>query len=367
MFKERLKAARIKSGLSLRGLEDKMGKKVSAQAIGKYERGEMHPSPSTLELLASTLGVQKESLISTQTIQIGTIEFRENKLIRSKSDEKIVNSTISYNLMRYLKIEELVNPSLRDWDKPRGYPFVVKDLHEAEWSAHKVRDEWSLGNDSIPNLCELLEERGFKVILVDLPSSIAGVTCFIENNLAGNTPVIVTSKSITGERQRFTIAHELAHLLLEFTDNISNTERACDKFAGALLMPERAMKEALGQSRKSISVGELVALKRFLGVSVQALTYRARDLGIITDYTYKNLYSEFSRRGWLKPPFAEPLPVPLEEPQRFKRLCLRALAEDIIDEETAAELLDVSLEDIRNEYNARTGDASKAKHEIFSK
>jgi len=352
MFKERLKAARIRAGLSLRDLESKVEKKVSAQAIGKYERGEMQPSPHILELLALALGVQKESLVSTHSIQLGAIEFRENKLIRSKSDEKIVNSTINYHLMRYLKIEELVDVTMREWDKPRGYPFPVKSIHEAEWAAHKVRDDWGLGNDSIVNLCELLEERGFKVILVDLPASIAGVTCFVANNLTGKTPVIVTSRAITGERQRFTIAHELGHLLLEFKENDIDVERSCDKFASAFVMPERVMREALGSARKTVSVGELVALKKFLGVSVQALTYRAKDLGIISDYSYKMLYSEFSKRGWLKPPYAEPFTIQLEEPQRFKRLCFRALAEEIIDESTAAELLDLQVDQIRREYNA---------------
>lgn len=352
MFKERLKAARLRSGLSLRELAAKMGNKVSAQAIGKYERGDMLPSAEVLEALALSLGLQKETLKSNHSVKLGPIEFRENKLIRNKADEKIVESTINYHLMRYLKVEELVNVTVSQWDKPRGSPFIVKNFHEAEWAAHKVRDDWSLGNDSILNLSEFLEERGFKVILVDLPASIAGVTCFVSNNLTGNTPVIVTSRAITGERQRFTIAHELGHLLLEFRTNDIDIERSCDKFASAFLMPERVMRDALGDSRKTVSVGELVALKKLLGVSVQALTYRAKDLGIITDYTYKLLYSEFSKRGWLKPPFAEPYTIKLEKPQRFKRLCFRALAEEIINEETASELLDAPINIIRSEYNA---------------
>lgn len=352
MFKEKLKAARLKTGLSLRGLATKAGNKISAQAIGKYERGEMNPSQEILELLAATLGLQPTALTSKNSIQLGDVEYRENKLIRSKSDERIVSSTIHHHLLRYLKIEELVQVTVREWDKPRGYPFQVRDFHEAEWAAHKVRDDWSLGNDSSLNLCEFLEERGFKVILVDLPPSIAGVTCFVENDLTGNSPVIVTSKGITGERQRFTIAHELGHLLLEFKNSDINFERACDKFASAFLMPERVMRDALGNARRTISIGELVALKQLLGVSVQALTYRAKDLGIITDHTYKSLYREFSKRGWLKPPFQEPYSIQLEEPKRFKRLCLRAIAEEIINESMAAELLEITVDDIRREYYA---------------
>lgn len=346
----------LKAGLSLRDLSAKVGNRVSAQAIGKYERGEMNPSPQILDLLAEALGLQATTLTSNHSIQLGAIEYRENRLIRSKADEKIVDSTIHHSLMRYLKIEELVQVTVGGWDKPRGCPFPVRDFHEAEYAADKVRYDWSLGNDSILNLCGFMEERGFKVILVNLPPSIAGVTCFVANDLSGRTPVIVTSRGITGERQRFTIAHELGHLLLDFKNPDINLERACDKFASAFLMPERVMREALGNSRKTVSIGELVALKQLLGVSVQALTYRARDLRIITDYTYKSLYAEFSKRGWLKPPFTEPYSIKLEEPQRFKRLCLRALAEEIISEDVAADLLGISIDLIRREYNAENLD-----------
>jgi len=355
MLKDRLRAARKKAGLSLRDLAAKVDRKVTAQAIGKYERGEMQPSPKVLEMLALALGVQKEALTSSQLIELGTIEFRENRLIRSKKDENIVNATIDYNLRRYLKIEEILDVTPH-WDKPRGFPFPVRDTHEAEWAAHRLRDDWNLGNDAIPNLSEFLEERGFKVILLNLPSSIAGITCFVANNVSDRAPVIGTSKEITGERQRFTLAHELGHLLLEFSNPSLDVELLCNKFAGAFLMPERVLWEVLGKSRKKVSIGELVALKKFLGVSVQALTYRAKDLGIISNYTYKLLYSEFARRGWLKPPFAEPSPVEVEEPQRFKRLCLRALAEEVITDEVASELLNMPIDAMMKEFNADQND-----------
>lgn len=347
MFGENLRRARMKAGLSLRQLEEKIGRKVSAQAIGKYERGEMQPTPQVLEVMAQALGTGVSFLASSQTIKLGTIEFRENKLIRSKSDEKLVEGTINYQLMRYLRVEELVGTSIKDWDKPRQFPFPIRSIIEAEWAAHRVRDDWNLGNDPIPHLSDFLEERGFKVILVDMPESIAGVTCFVENNLGPKLPVIVTSHRITGERQRFTIAHELGHLLLDIVNPAINIEKACDKFAGAFLMPERVLWETLGKVRKNISIGELLVLKRFLGVSIQALTYRAKDLGIINEYTYRSLYSEFSKRHWLKPPYAEPSPVQTEIPHRFRRLCFRALSEEIIDESFASELLDIPITELR--------------------
>ena len=50
-------------------------------------------------------------------------------------------------------------------------------------------------------------------------------------------PVIVVSKGWPGDRQRFTLAHELGHLLLHgrLTDGLDE-ERACHRFASAFLL-----------------------------------------------------------------------------------------------------------------------------------
>lgn len=350
MIGDKLRAARLRAGLSLRGLEDKIEKKVTAQAIGKYERGDMQPHPQILEVLIEALGVQKDFLVTQQSIELGAIEFRENT-IRSKAEERYVESTIYDHVSKYLQVEELLDVVVFDWDKPRQYPFPLRQLVDAEWAAHKLRDDWNIGNDPIPDFSEFLEERGFKIIVEQLPESIAGVTCFVNTMKGWKVPVIVTNNQITGERQRFTMAHELGHLLLEDKNKDINLEKACDKFAGALLMPDRFLWAALGKSRNTISIGELVSLKKFLGVSVQAIVYRCKDLGIINDYTYRLLYREFSKRGWLKPPYEEPNKLDLEKPQRFKRLCLRALAEGLMNDAMAAELLEIPESQIGAEVN----------------
>lgn len=351
MFGNNLKAARNRSGLSLRGLEVKIGGLVSAQSIGKYERGDMLPSPQVVDALAAALKVEKEFLFTEHLIELGKIDFRENSA-RHKIDEKAVSATVRGRLMRYLEIEDILGGVSTDWDKPRQFPYSIRSLEEAELAAHKLRDDWQLGSDPIPNLSEFLEERGFKIILAELSTLVAGVTCRVSVGKGQIIPVIVTSSSITGERQRFTIVHELGHLLLEKASSELNIEKICNKFAGAFLMPERFLREALGKTRSNISIGELVSLKKFLGVSVQALVYRCKELGIINDYSYRALFKEFSNRGWLKPPYGEPESIEIEKPQRFKRLCLRSLAEGLINKSKAAELLMISESQLHNELNS---------------
>ncbi len=77
MFGDRLKLARKKSGYSLRGLSDALDGHVTAQAIGKYERGEMMPSSDVLIRLSKTLGVSLEYLLSEEVEELEAVEFRK--------------------------------------------------------------------------------------------------------------------------------------------------------------------------------------------------------------------------------------------------------------------------------------------------
>lgn len=345
MLGEKLKAARKSLGLSLRELQDKLGNVVTAQAIGKYERGEMRPGPAILMQLANTLGVSQEYFLSSSGVQLGEVEFREN-FLRNKKDEEQVKATMLNHVARYLQVEELLQIETAGWDEPEGAPFPVNDLRDAEAASSKVREDWKLGTDPIPSLAEFLEDRGIKVILTKLLGSIAGMTCFIHRKNMKRIPVIIINSATTGERQRFTLAHELAHLILDIKKNDLKLEQVCDRFSSSFLMPDRVLWATLGKHRNSISVGELVSLKKIFGVSVQALAYRCKDLEIISQSTYKALYTEFSHRGWLKPPYAEPFFAAPEEPHRFQRLCFRALAEGTVSKATAADLLGIPEKEI---------------------
>ncbi len=69
MIADRIKLARRKSGFSLRALSAAMDGRVTAQAIGKYERGEDVPSSGVLIALAKALGVSLKYLLDTEGIE----------------------------------------------------------------------------------------------------------------------------------------------------------------------------------------------------------------------------------------------------------------------------------------------------------
>jgi len=148
------------------------------------------------------------------------------------------------------------------------------------------------------------------------------------------------------------LAHELGHMVIAPSGDLDE-EKAAHRFAGAFLMPADVLQAEVGVHRSSISIGELVVLKKRFGVSIQALTYRCKDLGIIKPAAFSRLSRTFTDRGWRKPPFDEPqtMAPELEEPERFERLCYRALAEAVIAESRAAELLGISVRDLDTRLN----------------
>jgi len=127
-----------------------------------------------------------------------------------------------------------------------------------------------------------------------------------------------------------------------------NAEKAVDRFAGAFLMPAEALWREIGKNRTTFSLGEFLRLKELFGASIQAITYRCHDLGIITDAAYRRLFQIFNEKGWRKPPFEEPgaIDPSKEQPARMERLCFRALAEGLIGESKAAEILGLSVREL---------------------
>ena len=344
MIGTRLKLARAAAGLSLRALADAIGHRVSAQAIGKYERDEAMPGSAVLIALAEALHTTVDYLLGDPDLVLGDLEFRKNAFT-SRRDGARVEATVLSHLERYLAIEDILRLASSRWDAPRDAPYpVLRDTVEADRGADALRRHWGLGHEPISNLVELIEERGIKVFSLPL-GAISGLAARAGRPHHPAVPFIVVNADDWGERQRFTIAHELGHLVLD-ADRRLDPERVAHRFAGAFLMPADALWLEVGKHRSAIALGELLALKRVFGVSMQAITHRCRDLGIISLTTYRRLFDEFERLGWRSPPYKEYGAFPGELPCRFNRLCLRALAEGAISQSKAAELLNVGVFDV---------------------
>lgn len=132
-------------------------------------------------------------------------------------------------------IEEILDLPSVEWDKPRDAPYPVYMLGKADRAARNMRKHWGLGIDPIPNAVELFEERGIKVLSIDL-TNIDGLTARVRRAGRDALPMIVVNRQEGGERQRFTLTHELGHMVMEVAHTIDD-EKAAYRFAGAFLMP----------------------------------------------------------------------------------------------------------------------------------
>lgn len=345
MFGDRLKLARKKAGYSLRHLEDVLEKKVTAQAIGKYERGEMMPSSDVLSAMAKVLGVSLEYLLSEQVEELESVEFR--KLARTSAGARSrVEAAVIDHLQRYIAIEEILELDSAAWRAPPCDNRFIGEENEGEVLAEDLRKEWELGIDPIPNMTSLLEDRGIKVFIMLLPDGVSGLTCLVRRSRQKKRlPVIVINRDISLERRRLTLAHELAHRLIDGQSPV-NHERAANVFAGAFLAPRAHLIREIGNSRKGLGYQELIQLKRMYRISAAALLVRLRQVGVIDESTLSYAFQTFAR-GWRS---AEPEPLESREeegkhevPRRFERLCYWALAERLISPGKASELLQQPL------------------------
>lgn len=341
---KRLKAARKMAGLSLEELAQKLGE-LTKQAISNYETGKRQPDSKTLLRFAKVLGVRPEYFLRKDEIEFGAFEYRKKAKMGERSKE-IIEERARYVAERYLDIEELLE-FRNGWKNPlKG--LEIKAGNDVEKAALELRKQWRLGTDAIIKLIETLETYGIMIISVEADDNFDGLT-----NFANGKPIIIYNGRIKDNvRIRFTIAHELAHILLDLSliETTKEKEILCHRFAGSLLLPEEKIYQELGgKHRSKIAIKELISIKEEYGISIQAIAKRLHYIGMITDSSYKYFNIMVNKNKWK---VDEPGEFKIdEEPERFRNLVMRALAEEIITIGKAASLLNTSISDL--EKNVR--------------
>ena len=342
---ERIKQARIAAGLSLRELAERVG--VSAMAISKYENGQMSPGSDVLIRLGNAVGVKVGYFLRPLQVEVQCPAFRKHSKVTKKA-QGMIQGRIKEFLERYLAAEDVLGPDrMPVFNWPKSCSGTLQSVEEAEEWAEGLRRDWGLGRDPIANLCETLEDHGVKVILLaDVDEKFDGYSCWAN----GTIPVVACrmGDDLPGDRQRFTLTHELFHLLVgdRVADEV-DLERACHRFAGAFLVPAVAVRREVGDSRGRIEFKEMLSLKHKWGLSMGAWFHRLADLKIISANQYQSVARQFRQNGWSK---REPgQQVAPEHTQRFERLVERAVAEDIISVSRAADFLNRPLIELRRE------------------
>ncbi len=338
IFAKRFKSARLKSGMSLQVLADKIGESISKQAISKYEKGKAMPDSKKMIQLAKALNVKLDYFFRPARIEIVLSKpaYRKRSTM-SKKKLNMINETVRDLVERYIEAENLFD-TYEKVKLPAPKLRNISSFEDVELLAEEVRKLWNLGNDPIESMVDVLEDNNFKVALIESDEKFDGLSCWGNNEI----PIIISQKNCSGDRQRSNLAHELGHLLMIVDENF-NEEYAAKRFSGCFLVPRKVAYAELGKNRKNLNWVELLILKQKYGMSVQQWVYRAKDLQIISESHFRSWFIEFNRLG-NKREFGKP--IANETPTRMRKIVFQGLAERIISPPKAAELLDCSINEI---------------------
>lgn len=217
-----------------------------------------------------------------------------------KTVEQFVADTLlaleSVDTMRLKKLPERL-PSFS------GDP---SDEHEIDDFAATVREAADVTSAHVPNVTRAAERLGCVVLPMDNElGKHMGMSMFVDG-----TPVIRVARPsafIPGDRQRFTISHELGHLTMhqsvpppDTTDSARSIERQAHRFAGAFLLPAEPFLEDLDELGGRITLATLSKLKSRWGVAIKAMVVRLQQLQRLDADHARSLYKQISARGWNK-------------------------------------------------------------------
>ncbi|QKJ89032.1 ImmA/IrrE family metallo-endopeptidase [Paramixta manurensis] len=285
-----LRLARLFHELSLEQVAERVEK--TRQYIQRLESGSAVPTPELANKLAAILFVMPEffEVKDQSPVNEEIVHFRKRSSTRMATKWATLAKAELYRRLIEVFDEYLDLPPVR-FPELRAY---TQD--EIEKAAEKCRTDWGLGFGPIDNMTRLAEKLGAFVTSFDSVSddvdalSVPLSRPFIVRNTAKKSPC----------RQRFDIAHEIAHLILH--EGVSTgdrvTESQANRFASALLLPRSAMAKYFPRPIGGrIDWQGLSQFKLTWKVSKAAIIYRAHQLSLLTDAQYKTAFFGLKRKG----------------------------------------------------------------------
>lgn len=316
---ERIRDARVYRGFTQKELAEEIG--ITKQAICNYEKGLNHP---TNDVLVKMMEALKFPLIffykpTVKNVEQGEVYFRSSALPAKKKEmleQKLnyLSTEIIGFIEGFIKLPD-VNLIMTEYQET----YSKEDIVEI---AHKLRNLWGIDSRPIKNLTYIMQENGCIVARLKLDSE---KTDGYSKWMFNRPYTFLNAEKNGAVRARFTLAHELGHIILhrklKNDEDIKRREWEANFFAGELLFPsEKVLDEIM-----YVSLDSLIPLKSKWGVSIGVLVRRCLDLELITDDRFTMLQKQISKRKWRK---CEPLDdiLEVEQPRLFKE------AFDLLDE-----------------------------------
>ena len=344
----------------MREIAERLRPPVSLQAISKYETGKMMPSASVLCGLARLLDVRMEFLLGGR---VSSLKLED--AVRRPPASKQEAAALEFQMLAGIE-ERLSVASVLSQD-PFGHlpEMEVRGLAEIDDLARRLRERWSVGIGPLLSVRDLLELQGIPVIEGDAPERFSGLLyrAWMRDSGFDAWAMFLSSRSCL-ERKRLILASALGRCLIREA-SAAETARfgVWRRFGGAFLVPADSLRREAGRRRKRVAQRELLELKSHFGIPAAALIMRLRETGILPRRECECILRGHGR-SWRK---AEPEPTLLGAEDmlprmRFSRLVWRALSEERISLDRAAQLLGLPLQDVQRELQAGVSRNSPIDH-----
>ena len=278
---------------------------VTQGRISRMEGGTLIVPDDLLSQMADKLNYPESFFLEKAYIYPPISPFhRKRKALPKKIQSKIEAEA---NIQR-LHISKL----LRATEVPDN-AVLFQDLDDLDITpseaAKRLRRHWKMPRGPINNMTQLIEDSGIIVIHRDLGTTLTDGFSVIVTELP---PLIFINSNTPGDRLRFTLAHELGHIVMH-TVPTPEIEDEANEFAAEFLLPEDDIKPYLMQ----ITFPKLASLKRYWKVSMASLIYRASKLKTLTSNQSRHMWVKYSKNGYRR---KEPIDIPKEKPALLDEL-----------------------------------------------
>ena len=361
MIPERFKLVREIRGFTqielVRRIESLNGRHVAQSTVAEIETGRLVPSSDLAEAIGQATGFPLEFF------ELGDLrEFPSGSLVffRAKS---VVTAKEEAQVRRHAQLAaEIVDVLSRRIDLLQCRIPQLTECAPTE-AAQLTRSALGLSPDSpIDNLIRTIERAG--VLLLALPISRDPVDAFsVWTGQRDQVPCIALLSDAPADRQRFSVAHELGHLVLHRSMRGSTAllEDEASRFASELLTPRAAMELEIVRPVTLFGLRDLKARWR---VSMRMLINRAHEVGGITarqrSYLFMKMNATFGGR-------AEPTLFLKERPRALHQM-FEMVYGIPIDYETAAfdlHLAPQMIETMLQQYQGGASRTNDAPENVF--
>lgn len=314
---------------------------ISQATLSRYESGRSDIEPYDLERIANAVHYPLSFFLSTDISYEGSTA---TPLYRKKSGiplRRLRSINAKLNVFR-MQTKRLLQSTDVEWEKTIPRYDIGHFEGDAADIARKVREDLQIPSGPILDLTAVIENAGGIVIATEFDTNdIDGACQRVENSSV--PPVFFMNANLSGERWRYTLAHELGHAVMHIFPT-ENADEEADMFAAELLMPKEEIKAQLFD----INLAKLAKLKIIWRVSMAALIRRGYDLETLTQRQYHYLYQVLNKQGYRK---KEPYSFPPEVPRLLQELVRVHIDELGMGSSEICQVLAIYEDQLRDEYD----------------